>query len=72
MKTALQQVIQEVENYFDKDLSNSNNVLILLKSYLETEKQQIIDAYDSGIKNEYNGADMYYTSTFETNKETLK
>jgi len=72
MKTAIEQCIEEVESYFDKELCNSNNILILLKSYLETEKQQIIDAQNysqRGVDGE-----IYYNMVYgdTTNKETLK
>lgn len=66
MKTAIEQIKEKLKNI------GFMNVDEFFVEFLETEKQQIIDAYDSGIKNEYNGADMYYTSKFETNKETLK
>jgi len=47
---------------------------------LETEKQQIINSWENGYqhgsgvnidKDKYHGI-QYYTSTFETNKETFK
>jgi len=68
MKTAMQQVIEEVEKYFDDELSNSSNFLILLNSYLEAEKQQIIDAYekgaDDGINDGGEDSENYYNETF--------
>ena len=47
------------------------------KELLETEKQQIIDAHNKGQQYYNSGynptvSEQYYTSTFTTNKETLK
>ena len=50
------------------------NVDEFFVEFLETEKQQIIDAYIEGHTTMQGAgcSNTYYTSTFETNKETLK
>ena len=78
MKTAIQGVMDIIEMEHNNGVEISQRVL--WKMLLEakgTEKKQIIDAYSEGMGH-YGDANSnaeglkYYTSTFETNKETLK
>jgi len=70
MKTAMQELFEK----FGHLLPNIET------EYLETEKQHIINSWENGYqhgsgvnidKDKYHGI-QYYTSTFETNKETLR
>jgi len=65
MKTALSQYIEDLKtgNCKGEDY------------YIELGKQQIIDAFETGFKDSglsYIEGKIYYTSTFETDKGTLK
>lgn len=77
MKTAIQKVMDIIEMEHHNGVEISQRVLwkMLLEAKQE-EKQQIIEAYWEGMEHGFNkfGADTeyYYTSTFTTNKETLK
>ena len=74
MKTAVTQIKERLINIGFK------NVDKFIDQYLETEKQQIIDAYETKIKTHINedgnldikSGELFYKETFETNKETLK
>lgn len=77
MKTAMQIATNEVFDILelhDVDLIMVTKVLDVFMKHLETEKQQIIDAYIKGYYELQGNVDSenYYTSTFTTNKETLK
>ncbi len=66
------------EKSLDKELTETINTTLSgaienAEHFLETEKQQIIDAYRNGKNNVHENSELYYTSTFDTtNKETLK
>ena len=75
MKTAIQQIIDKLEkDYFDAHYEMTKSAIrqciFYAEDLLETEKQQIIEAYYHGQN--MNDGEKYYTSTFEINKETLK
>ena len=70
MKTAIEMLVEELETKHSDILYQYPILLSNIDKFLETEKQQIIDAYDHGQN--MNDGEQYYTSTFETNKETLK
>ena len=83
MKTVVQQIIEKFEHIQKNDCKTLpehiffDGVLAILDSvYLDIEKQQIIDACYFGSQNipyeVKEKSEAYYTSTFETNKETLK
>lgn len=74
MKTALQEAIKDLK----EDKQNSNyameksaiqDCIIILSSYLEKEKQQIVDAYNDGQEHGFNkfgsDAEKYYEETFK-------
>lgn len=67
MKTAIEQIKEKLKNI------GFMNVDEFFVEFLETEKQQIIDAYQTG-EDHFGGdrADKYYNETYITNKETLK
>jgi hypothetical protein len=76
-KTAIQQLI----DFLEPDLKMHDFLQLpayeKAKELLETEKQQITDALTHGNRMEFYDAtetagEQYYTSTFTTNKETLK
>ena len=79
MKTALTELLEDLDYMKNAEVLGIakdaiHECIITVTSYLETEKQQIIDAYIKGyyeLQEDVN-AKQYYTSTFETNKETLK
>lgn len=63
--TALKQYIEDLKN------GNCKGE----EYYIELERTQIIDAIEYDTEENYTGTltgEQYYTSTFETNKETLK
>ena len=86
MKTA-KSAMQQLIDFLEPELKMQDFLQLpayeKAKELLETEKQQIIDAYNSGwqygfLANDIENlmptqnSEQYYTSTFETNKETLK
>lgn len=73
-KTAMQQLIDFLEPELKMHDFLQLPAYEKAKELLKTEKQQIIDAYLEGYSAPANRGDSesYYTSTFETNKETLK
>jgi len=71
MKTALTEYIEYLEEIKERD-NIPNHVITTAKNYLETEEQQIIDATNFGLYSGGIDGETYYTSTFSTNKETLK
>jgi hypothetical protein len=81
MKTAIQTACNEIlDELIDSiELAHLTKIINIMYKNLETEKQQIIYAVKYGqnnhsisISHEEKMANDYYTSTFETNKETLK
>ena len=68
MKTALQEILETLEN----DWSSPQTYIDLVKSKLEKEKLQIINAYDNGSlcdmqypdKNAISNGEQYYNVTF--------
>ena len=82
MKTALTELLEDLNSMKNSEVLGIakdaiHECIIATTSYLQTEKQQIIDAWIDGdaricqTKSIPNAQD-YYTSTFTTNKETLK
>jgi len=79
MKTAIEILIEYIEEWQPKN-KFTDPIWHKAKSLLETEKQQIIDAYETKIKTYINedgnldikSGELFYKETFETNKETLK
>lgn len=77
MKTA-KSAMQQLIDFLEPELKMHDFLQLpayeKAKELLEPEKQQIIDAYKKGLsQSEINwDPEAYYTSTFETNKETLK
>ena len=79
MKTAIEMLVEDIETKHSDILYQYPILLANIDKYLETEKQQIIEAVKYGqnnhsisISHEERMANDYYTSTFTTNKETLK
>jgi len=72
MKTAMEQLIDFLEPELKMHDFLQFPAYEKAKELLETEKQQIIDAYKFAEHTGGYDAEDYYTSTFETNKETLK
>lgn len=70
MKTAIEMLVEELETKHSDILYQYPILLSNIDKFLETEKQQIIDAYDHGQN--MNDGEQYYNETFTTNKETLK
>jgi hypothetical protein len=68
MKTAMQELVEEMEQsplMFAPALA-----LIKEKNFLEKEKEQIMDAYDSGWSDGFDDKDLndeYYYETFNIN-----
>jgi hypothetical protein len=68
MKTAMQELVEEMEQsplMFAPALA-----LIKEKNFLEKEKEQIMDAYDSGWSDGFDDKDLnaeYYNETFNIN-----
>lgn len=70
MKTAMQEHILELESMLENEhyeiAKNAiKNCLICANSYLETERQNIIDSYNTGNDHFGNGGDTYYNKTFK-------
>ena len=70
MKTAIQQVFSELEklhpNLFNVYTTEGKEFVNHFHKYLEIEKQQIIDAYESL---EHRHGQNYYNATFKTNQD---
>jgi len=56
MKTAMQELIDGLLH---------RGILIDSKTYLEKEKQQIIDSYELGTVDAYEFGEQYYNETFK-------
>jgi len=79
MRTAIEMLVEELEAKHSDILFQYPNLLSNIDKYLETEKQQIIEAVTYGQNNhgvsitwDLKTAEQYYESTYTTNKETLK
>lgn len=86
MKTAMQELIDDLRGFRDKQtsplvISRMNKVLLKASSMLEKEKEIIIDAYKQGVVDEYGDsidlttiteAEEYYNETFNKKIEDLK
>lgn len=76
MKTAIEMLVEELEAKHSDILFQYPNLLSNIDKHLETEKQHIIDlcteAYEMGLGHKEYSSLETYTSTFGTNKETLK
>ena len=80
MKTALTELLEDLNSMKNSEVLGIakdaiNECIITATSYLETEKQQIIEAATHGAnfdKSPYSSAHEYYDKTYTTNKETLK
>lgn len=65
MKTAIEQLIEELQNGFLEDkFNNASDILLLCAKYQSKEKQQVIDlcteAYKTGLGyKEYSALDSY-------------
>jgi len=75
MKTAMQQLIEHIQNNATKfSLMNTYNILKEIEPYLEKEKEQIIEAVNYGNKQDHYDATevelskYYYNETFNQNK----
>jgi len=75
MKTALQQLLQKIEEYQKESGVLSINIGVLKKeindTYIGIEKQQIEKAYHSGLAHEFGCMEdyKYYASTFSYAKD---
>jgi hypothetical protein len=74
MKTAMQELIDEMTKYLDLHESPEvKEVLRILKAsairkYWKKEKEQICNAYTDGLEGPYIGAEEYYNKTYNQNK----
>jgi hypothetical protein len=74
MKTAMQELIDEMTKYLDLHESPEvKEVLRILKAsairkYWKKEKEQIVNAYLEGLEGPYIRADEYYNQTYNKNK----
>ena len=73
MKTPIQTACNEIiDELIDKvEIGYMTKIIHIMHKHLETEKQQIIDAYQRGYfeSNESDkDSETYYTSTYATNK----
>ena len=70
MKTAMQELIEYVDNPMKSNaISKLELVFYLKNTLLEKEKEQIIDAYDTAIERPIdNYAEEYYNQTYNQNK----
>jgi len=68
MKTAIQKAIEDLEGYKTfTSIIDVDFTVALLNTYIEKEKQQIIDAYNKSFElrdKPYSTADKYYISTY--------
>jgi len=79
MKTAMQELIDEMTAYLDLHESQEvKEVLRILKAsairkYWKKEKEQIINAYQDGyyIKDEFFNPEQYYNETYNQNRITI-
>lgn len=70
MKTAMQEVIELVKKYDNREIP-FNVMLFNLELLLEKEKEQIIDAYYGHIDGLYgyrDAGEQYYNQTYNQNK----
>jgi hypothetical protein len=71
MKTAMQELIDEMTKYLDLHESPEvKEVLRILKAsairkYWKKEKEQICNAYTDGLEGPYIGAEEYYNQTYK-------
>ena len=69
MKTALQELIEYVDNPMKSNaISKLELVFYLKNTLLEKEKEQICNAYVEGLEGLYMGAEEYYEKTYNQNK----
>ena len=69
MKTAMQELIEYVDNPMKSNaISKLELVFYLKNTLLEKEKEQICNAYTDGLEGPYIGAEQYYNQTFNQNK----
>jgi len=65
MKTAMQELIVAInENFINPKREDSFDTT----TYLEKEKEQIMDAYLEGLEGPYIRAEEYYNQTYNPNK----
>ena len=73
MKTAMQELIEELENKIKHIESNEDvyfnygirkSIQIALVQFIEKEKEQICNAYTDGLEGPYIGAEQYYNQTY--------
>jgi len=77
MKTALTELLEDLNSMKKSEVLGIakdaiHECIITATSYLKTEEQQIIDATNFGLYSGGIDGETYYTSTYTTNKETLK
>jgi hydroxymethylpyrimidine/phosphomethylpyrimidine kinase len=66
MKTAIQEMIEHIQiNATKFSMMNTYNMLKVIESYLEKEKEQIIDAYEAAMERPIeNYAESYYNMNY--------
>jgi IS1 family transposase len=75
MKTAIQELIERIKQFKYSEINEQawdayDSVMDLAESLLEKEKEQIMDAYDSGWSDGVHSIDLndeYYFETFNIN-----
>jgi hypothetical protein len=67
MKTAMQELIEDMRLELDKSLLLKFNTEKFIP-FLEKEKEQICNAYTDGLEGPYIGAEEYYNQTYNKNK----
>ena len=68
MKTAVEWLVEKLDN--NLDINHSWRTRQYIEQAKEMEKEQIIDAYENGVKEtnsrcEYQDAEQYYKETFK-------
>ena len=76
MKTAIQNCADKILKIPTLSISDTAIIVNILAKAMDEEKQNLINAVTHGNRMDfYDGSEtageQYYTSTFETNKETL-
>ncbi len=78
MKTAIEIAEKEIAELWSSpsDQPTYTQIFEVLERVKPIFKEQIIEAYSDGMEHGFNkfgeDSDLYYTSTFTTNKETLR
>lgn len=72
MKTSIQLIAQKILDIKTLNTDQVTEIVNVLSMAMETEKQQIIEAYDEGTwqeTNKYQGSLSYYNSVFIDSNE---